>query len=572
MSGTPDDDRVDIGTLGSLKPLGSGGQGTVHVVAGQKINNSWPAVFKEYKPEVMQQLDQDALAGMVHFLMDMSFKDGNRIFERAAWPWRLVSSGDSVAGFLMRRVPDEYNVRLQGPQGPVEQLAQVQHLLNNEKFLTTRGIVFDNLLRLELLRDIAETLVMFHSLDIAVGNLSPRNLLFSARTTPRCFFIDCDAMRLRSTSALAQAETPEWMIPDNEELATAAADMYKFSLLAIRLFAGDQFTRDTTALATISPELADLAQRGLSENPAERCSPQEWVRPLVDLIAVTQSSPTQVLAAPAVAPIAGPPPLAPAYPLLANPLQKRRPPAGVWIAMAVAVAVLLAIAVPKIFDDGTSNAADNPGYSTTTYDPGQTTYTDPTGAYTDPATDTDPSTDPDTDPSTDPDADPSTDPSTDTGPTDTDTGTPDAQTQAQAFEDVITTAQQDRAQVSTAIRDVGNCSDLADSVSAFQSAADGRQTELNQVQALETDAIDGADAQQYFAAAMQDSINADQHFLTWAKGVSTHHCSAASENSSAHTDAESDSALADTDKNNFVQVWDPIADQYGFTEPDPKTI
>ncbi|MFI6447851.1 hypothetical protein [Kitasatospora sp. NPDC050543] len=93
---------------------------------------------------------------------------------------------------------------------------------------------------------------------------------------PACFLIDCDAVRVRGRSVLPQLETPGWALPGSEPLASAAGDSYKFGLLAARLLAGDQDTRNPAMLAAIDPKVGGLAARSLSLDPAELPSLGEW--------------------------------------------------------------------------------------------------------------------------------------------------------------------------------------------------------------------------------------------------------------------------------------------------------
>src|ERR1019366_7340580 len=125
--------------------------------------------------------------------------------------------------------------------------------------------------------------------DVVVGDLSPKNLLFSLAPEPGCFIIDCDAMRVRGETVLPQAQTPDWEVPAGEPIATPAADAYKFGLLAIRLFARDQSSSDPAALAALSPELGRLADLSLHDDPARRPGPGAWV-PALDAAAAAASA------------------------------------------------------------------------------------------------------------------------------------------------------------------------------------------------------------------------------------------------------------------------------------------
>ncbi|NUQ97255.1 MAG: DUF4189 domain-containing protein, partial [Streptomyces sp.] len=92
--------------------------------------------------------------------------------------------------------------------------------------------------------------------------------------------IDCDAMMLRGRTVLPQAETPDWQLPAGEPKASPPGDVYKFTLLAIRLFAREQTADDPAALSGISPALAALALAGLSPDPASRPTPSQWAEQL----------------------------------------------------------------------------------------------------------------------------------------------------------------------------------------------------------------------------------------------------------------------------------------------------
>ena len=63
-------------------------------------------------------------------------------------------------------------------------------------------------------------------------------------------------MRFRGRSVMPQLETPGWevrAVSPREELGTAASDSYKLGLLALRLLAGSQDTRDPARLPRAVP-------------------------------------------------------------------------------------------------------------------------------------------------------------------------------------------------------------------------------------------------------------------------------------------------------------------------------
>jgi serine/threonine protein kinase len=265
---------LDRAKLEPLVQVGEGGQGFVHLTDAVKINKEWPVAYKEYKPTTT--FDPVMLARMVGFVPDQDRDTGLWLCETTAWPAALIGRDGDVCGFLMRRIPDEFQ-QPWGDGGAVVPAA-MQYLLNPQQYLDRKRISINNRQRLQLLEDVADTLSRLHSLDIVVGDLSPNNLLVRLSGTPRCFFIDCDAMRLHGDDVLEQVETPEWQVPGvNEPIATSASDAYKFGLLAVRLFAQDQMGADPSVLAGVSADLGVLARRSLDVNSTTRPAPGDWL-------------------------------------------------------------------------------------------------------------------------------------------------------------------------------------------------------------------------------------------------------------------------------------------------------
>jgi hypothetical protein len=272
---------LERSALGDVARIGRGGQGTVFTAPRVRLNLVGEAVFKEYHAEVRAQLDVGVLADMVAFLESLGFEEGSALVGWTAWPLRLVADRGAIIGFVMPRIPREFGLAIRKSSGAIEEVrGEFQHLLNADGFLANRGIRIHDRLRYGLLADLARALEFLHGKGIVAGDLSPKNVLFSLSPHPRTFFIDCDSMRLRGRSALAQVETPGWDVRavSSEELATPATDRYKLALLALRLFAQDQDTRDAARLPTRVPkEVRRVVQAGLSADPAPRPTPADWL-------------------------------------------------------------------------------------------------------------------------------------------------------------------------------------------------------------------------------------------------------------------------------------------------------
>lgn len=279
---------VEHGTLTLGRQLGQGGQGAVHEVTNKKINKSaggggWDVVYKEYSPTVLPDLDTAALGEVVALPGELIPADSRWLCEKAAWPASMVERQGRASGFLMRAVPDHFQFKLRSLSSNgsgIKRLANLEFLLNDDSYVAGIGLTISDRDRLLLLADLATTLNRLRRLNISVGDLSPKNLLFVVDKQPEVFLLDCDAVRLRGITVLPQAETPDWQVPAGEEKATPASDVYKLGLLAVRLFARHQTTTDPSALATVSPELGDLARTSLNPDPARRPTPSVWVEQL----------------------------------------------------------------------------------------------------------------------------------------------------------------------------------------------------------------------------------------------------------------------------------------------------
>jgi len=298
---------VLLDTLELGDRLGSGGQGSVHQVRNRKINDRWAVAYKEYNAAAQDAADIDALTAMVELIPALPSSTAEWLCTMAAWPAALVERQGRITGFLMRTVPDEFYFDYRGFDGKAtHKLTTAEFLLNNDSYARSIGLRVDERQRLRLLADLAAKLSRLHTLGIAVGDLSPKNLLFTAGARPSCFLIDCDAMRINGRSVLPQAETPDWQVPAGEEKGTPSSDAYKLALLAVRVFARDQTSRDPAVLpAAAEPKLAELARAALSGQAGDRPPPGEWAEYCLNAASSPHLVITSVATGPPGAPAAG---------------------------------------------------------------------------------------------------------------------------------------------------------------------------------------------------------------------------------------------------------------------------
>jgi hypothetical protein len=176
----------------------------------------------------------------------------------------------------MRRVPTAFFIEIGGKS----KAQSLQYLLNAPTYQRGIGLHVDDAQRLELLKDLAVLIARLHRHDVVVGDLSPKNVLFTLVGRPRCLLIDCDSMRYRGQSVVEQVDTTAWEVPDGEERATPLSDAMKFGRLAVRIFNGDQDSLDRDPLAVVSPALAELAEQSQRSDPGSRPALDAWVEPL----------------------------------------------------------------------------------------------------------------------------------------------------------------------------------------------------------------------------------------------------------------------------------------------------
>ncbi|WP_422604526.1 protein kinase domain-containing protein [Mycobacterium sp.] len=308
---------IERDKLGVLSKIGQGGQGVVYRAPNVKTKFAASMVYKEYKPQARTDVDFTALAAMPALVEEsLSYSQAERLISIAAWPCRIVEDGGAPTGFVMPAIPDEFFIPLTTAKGVSPSTAEFQHLLNHPSVLAARGITVDDAQRFTLLRETASALVFLHKHRVCVGDISPKNLLFSLIPHEGVYFIDCDAMRINTVSALPQVETPGWNAPAGEELATIYTDTYKLALLALRLLSGDHDTTNPQHLPATPTQLRQIITDTLTNQPHQRPLPEAWTSVLGHAIEQAQhqkKTPIPVSAPP------DPPPI---------PIVRSRPPVG----------------------------------------------------------------------------------------------------------------------------------------------------------------------------------------------------------------------------------------------------
>jgi hypothetical protein len=271
---------VDLATLRNLEFIAEGGQARIFAVgsAPTGLGHVDALVFKQYTAAARTMLDPVALCTMLRLPSTLAPEGRRFLSEATAWPLALVLDGDTVCGFLARRAPRGFHIAMAiRAHGAVLRPAGVEFLLNASGYLRRIGLDVSDQDRMRVLAGVARGLMMLHRLGVVVGDMSPRNVLYDGHGG--AFFLDCDSMSVDGRTALPPLQTVDWrVVGPAGDIPTPEADHIKLALLAVRLAAGHQSTRDPTALGRFSTGLAALANRALTQEAgADVPSAEEWL-------------------------------------------------------------------------------------------------------------------------------------------------------------------------------------------------------------------------------------------------------------------------------------------------------
>ncbi|MFG1607690.1 hypothetical protein [Actinoplanes sp. NPDC049265] len=559
--------RVDVSALGHLTLLDKGGQGTVYATS---VDGS--RVYKEYSAPVLTTVDDGALTAMARLPGGLTPADARSLTERTAWPGTVVTRNGKVSGFLMPRAPQRFYVPMTMPTGTRTKLALTQLLLNGDDFARRTGLTTSDAFRLEFLYDVAETLEFLHRNDIAVGDLSPKNLCFSFAARPRCYFIDCDAMRVRGASVLDQVETPDWAVPGGEQRATTTTDEYKLALLVIRMFAGEQNATDPAVLDRVTPALRRLAERGLSGDASRRPDPAEWKRTLaMAMRGGTTPAPVPAQSRPGRAANVPPwnrPTGSPNVPPWNQPTGSVTVPS--WNRATGSATVppwnqpTGSATVPP-WNQATGTARVQRPAFVPVQPPGPPAAFVPVGAgrrfragtiaklavvvavlaYGLPQ-------------------------AGDWLRTATENWRPDRPTpaeQARSMADLLADSGNDRKKVIAAIEDIMDCRRLTQAATTLDDAASSRTALRDRAGALPTGELArGAELKTELTAALDWSRAADQAYAGWARNMARADCGSSARRGVDRARGDAQSKQATAAKKRFVALWNPIAAQYGHEQ------
>ncbi|RAO50858.1 hypothetical protein [Micromonospora saelicesensis] len=511
--------RVTLASLGPLgDELGSGGQGTVYALPESQ---SPSLVYKAYSEEMLTVLDTGVLAAMIEVPFSLSAQDRHELLAAAAWPRDIVTENDRVRGFTMALVPQRFHTTLKLLNDRPVRLGQAQLLLNPSDYLDRVELRIDDQFRLELLADVARTLRLFHRLGLTVGDMSPNNLIYSRTGKPRCHFIDCDAMQLNGRTVLPQVETTDWEVPaGGGVLGSKVSDTYKFALLCVRLFAGDQSTTDPSALLRAGPGIHALAIRALSgdagDSPglgtwekhlraARPILPKETVRVTVPSspIRTTMPSPRTAVSRPSAAP-------APVRPSLTRSRRRR----------------LVKLVVLSLFLGYVASHTNQ--IESASRHVAESLFSDDDAA---------------------------------------------ARAQADEIAAVLSSSAPVRDSVKSAVTNLAACANVKRSVTNLGAASSARQQSLTAANGLQiTDLPNGAVMKDQLILAFTHSKAADDAYRSWGLKLSKQGCRKSTLNGPDRKRGDRESIVSTEAKQQFADLWNQIGPEYGHDQVSYQNI
>ena len=144
--------------------------------------------------------------------------------------------------------------------------------------------------------------------------------------------------------------------------------------------------------------------------------------------------------------------------------------------------------------------------------------------------------------------------------------------QAAAVNNLLTSSAAALKALTSAVSEVGDCTNLSSAVHQIRNVVNQRSAEYNQASTLSTSALaNGPTVKSDLIAALRNSLDADKDYLTWAQQQLNPECAPTAQ-SSAYIAANNASHQASASKEAFIRVWNPVAAQYGIQLKSPGTF
>lgn len=286
------DEPTELEELGALDKLADGGQGVVYRAARMPAE-----LYKRYHD--VSQLNVGELKRLIRRIHTAPSRGSARelVLASTAWPTGVVIEDGRHVGMMMPEAPAAFSTRLGGKT----RLKELQFLIFEPKPMWREVGLPDADGRRALAREYARLFKALHDFEVIIGDVSPRNLLWTIEPEPAVYAIDCDGFRVNGyPPPTPQAQTPDWIDPGQRGgHATFESDRFKLALLVLRVL----LTRPKVTPADVAADPAllgalDERTAGLAVRVAngERCHASEWLgalenRPMLTFEALPRTPP-----------------------------------------------------------------------------------------------------------------------------------------------------------------------------------------------------------------------------------------------------------------------------------------
>lgn len=273
---TPNDEPTSLYEMGGLTELADGGQGKVY-----RASRMPGELFKRYlDPSTLNVGELKRLIRRIH-VDERSERVRETILSATAWPTCMVIEDGTYVGMMMPEAPPQFSTSIGGRP----RLKELQFLIFEPKPMWSEVGLPDPEQRRGLALGYVRLFKALHDADIIIGDVSPRNLLWTLDPDPAVYAIDCDGFRANGyPPATPQAQTPDWVDPEQETgRASFDSDRFKLALLVIRVLLTEpkvtpvQVAADPRRQAALCGRVAELV---LKVAGGERCHAVEWLRAL----------------------------------------------------------------------------------------------------------------------------------------------------------------------------------------------------------------------------------------------------------------------------------------------------
>ncbi|GAA3230979.1 hypothetical protein [Actinocorallia longicatena] len=191
-------------------------------------------LLKTYTDEVQQSLRPMPLQELIMMRGMLGPEERAELDARCAWPRAAVIKDTAINGVL---IPPASAEMFETVAGRTKTQTRPRHLEGLARPPDAAGRIglpyYEIPQKLAILSGYFDTMRWLHDRGYAIGDLQPRNALFSADGA-RVLLIDCDScVPLLGTPAFVAQDPEIWKTP-GEEAFTIRTDLYKFAWMIVR--------------------------------------------------------------------------------------------------------------------------------------------------------------------------------------------------------------------------------------------------------------------------------------------------------------------------------------------------